>query len=435
MIARAMSLKLTRSSVEMLHTFTNLYKRIRQSVRLNLQPLKFQSLLGSTDLSLERVKMQLMSKFRRFRQPILRVTSVFLSIAGLIGCFSSSGSGGTITTVAGTAGNAGYAGDDAPATSAKLDNPRKIALDSSGNLYIADTVNNVIRKVTASTGIITTIAGNGTPGNSGDNGLATKAALNSPNGVAVDSSGNIYIADTGNNVIREVSASSGVIERVAGNGTSGYSGDEGYATNATLNSPNGVALDPSGDIYIADTNNDVIRKVTASSDIITTVAGSGSAGYSGDKGAATSAKLTIPDSVAVDSSGNIYIADTGNNVIREVAASSGDITTIAGNGTSGYSGDNGAATSAKLSIPNGVAVDSSGNTYVADTGNNVIREIVASSGEIKTVAGTGTSGYSGDNGKSTSAKLNSPYGVALDSSGDIYIADTGNDIIRKDTIK
>jgi sugar lactone lactonase YvrE len=400
-----------------------------------LQSLKFQILLGSTDFSLQGVKMRIMSKIRRFRQPILRLTSVFLPVAGLIGCFSSSGSGGTITTVAGTAGNAGYAGDAAAATSAKLDNPRKIALDSSGNLYIADTVNNAIRKVTASTGIITTVAGIGTPGNSGDNGLATKAALNSPNGVAVDSSGNIYIADTGNNVIREVSASSGVIERVAGNGTSGYSGDEGYATNATLNSPNGVALDPSGDIYIADTNNDVIRKVTASSDIITTVAGSGSAGYNGDKGAATSAKLTIPDSVAVDSSGNIYIADTGNNVIREVAASSGDITTIAGNGTSGYSGDNGAATSAKLSIPNGVAVDSSGNTYVADTGNNVIREIVASSGEIKTVAGTGTSGYSGDNGKSTSAKLNSPYGVALDSSGDIYIADTGNDIIRKDTIK
>jgi sugar lactone lactonase YvrE len=417
------------------HIFTNLYKRNRVSVRLNLQSLKCQRLLGSTDFSLQGVKMQIMSKFRRFRQPILHLTSVFLPVAGLIGCFSSSGSGGTITTVAGTAGNAGYAGDAAAATSAKLDNPRKIALDSSGNLYIADTVNNAIRKVTASTGIITTVAGIGTPGNSGDNGVATKAALNSPNGVAVDSSGNIYIADTGNNVIREVSASSGVIERVAGKGTSGYSGDEGYATSATLNSPNGVALDSSGDIYIADTNNDVIRKVTASNDIITTVAGSGSAGYSGDKGAATSAKLTIPDSVAVDSSGNIYIADTGNNVIREVSASSGDITTIAGDGTSGYSGDNGAATSAKLSIPNGVAVDSSGNTYVADTGNNVIREIVASSSEIKTVAGTGASGYSGDNGKSTSAKLNSPYGVALDSSGDIYIADTGNDIIRKDTIK
>ena len=379
--------------------------------------------------------MQTMFMFRRFRQPFLCLASVFLPASGLIGCLSSSGAGGTITTVAGTAGKAGYGGDAAAATSAKLDNPRKIALDSSGNLYIADTVNNAIRKVTASTGIITTVAGDGTPGNSGDNGVATNAALNSPNGVAVDSSGNIYIADTGNNVIREVSASSGVIERVAGKGTSGYSGDEGYATNATLNSPNGVALDSSGDIYIADTNNDVIRKVTASNDIIMTVAGSGSAGYSGDKGAATSAKLTIPDSVAVDSSGNIYIADTGNNVIREASASSGDIATIAGNGTSGYSGDNGAATSAKLSIPNGVAVDSSGNTYVADTGNNVIREIVASSSEIKTVAGTGTSGYSGDNGKSTSAKLNSPYGVALDSSGDIYIADTGNDIIREDTIK
>jgi sugar lactone lactonase YvrE len=355
---------------------------------------------------------------------------MFLATALLAGCGKSIG---TITTIAGTGGDAGYTGDGAAATSAKLDNPRKIALDSSGDIYIADTVNNAIRKVTISTGIITTVAGTGTPGYSGNKGVATSATLNSPNGVALDSSGNLYIADTGNNVIRKVTASSGVITTVAGNGTSGYSGNNGAAASATLNSPNGVALDSSGNLYIADTSNGVIRKVTASSGVITTVAGSGSSGYSGDGGSATSAKLTIPNGVAVDSSGNIYIADTGNNVIREV--SSGVIATVAGSGTSGYSGDNGAATSAKLSIPYGVAVDSSGNIYIADTGNNVIREITASSGDITTVVGNGTSGYSGDDGATTSAELNSPYGTAVDSSGNIYIADSGNNVIRKDTVK
>jgi sugar lactone lactonase YvrE len=355
---------------------------------------------------------------------------MFLATVLLAGCGKSNG---TITTIAGTGGDAGYTGDGAAATSAKLDNPRKIALDSSGNLYIADTVNNAIRKVTISTGIITTVAGTGTPGYSGTKGVATSATLNSPNGVALDSSGNLYIADTGNNVIRKVTASSGVITTVAGNGTSGYSGNNGAAASATLNSPNGVALDSSGNLYIADTSNGVIRKVTASSGVITTVAGSGSSGYSGDGGSATSAKLTIPNGVAVDSSGNIYIADTGNSVIREV--SSGVIATVAGSGTSGYSGDNGAATSAKLSIPYGVAVDSSGNIYIADTGNNVIREVTASSGDITTVVGNGTSGYSGDDGAATSAELNSPYGTAVDSSGNIYIADSGNNVIRKDTVK
>ncbi|MBZ5630101.1 MAG: hypothetical protein LAO06_14675, partial [Acidobacteriia bacterium] len=318
---------------------------------------------------------------------------------------------GIIGTVAGT-GTEGYSGDNGPATSAELDLPYGVAVDSAGNLFIADTGNSRIRKVDAG-GTITTVAGNGTAGYGGNGGPATSAELDLPFGVALDSAGNLFIADRGNARIRKVDAS-GTVTTVAGNGAYGYSGDNGPATSAALNNPWGVAVDSAGNLFIADTGNQRIRKVSTSG-TITTVAGNGTQGYSGDNGPATSAELNYPIGVAVDSAGNLYIADTYNDRIRKVDAS-GTITTVAGNGTQGYSGDNGPATSAELYYPYSVAVDSAGNLYIVDSWNHGIRKVDAS-GTITTVAGNGTQGYSGDNTPATSAELNTPYGVAVDSAG------------------
>jgi sugar lactone lactonase YvrE len=335
---------------------------------------------------------------------------------------------GIINTVAGN-GTAGYSGDGGAATSAELHGPNAVAVDTAGNIYIADYYNNRIRKVTASTGDISTAAGNGTAGYSGDGGAATSAELNGPGDVAVDSAGNIYISDLGNNRVRKVTVSTGVISTVAGNGTKGYSGDGGAATSAEIGS-DAVTVDTAGNIYLADTSNNRIRKVTVSTGIITTVAGNGTAGFSGDGGAATSAELNVPDGVVVDSAGNIYIADHNNERIRKVTVSTGKISTVAGNGTAGYAGDGGAATSAELNGPGGLALDSAGNIYFGDFGNNRIRKVTVSTGKISTVAGNGTAGYSGDGGAPDNAEINGPSGIALDSSGNIYIADFENNRIR-----
>jgi uncharacterized protein (TIGR03437 family) len=331
-------------------------------------------------------------------------------------------SNGVITTVAG-AGGYGSLGDNGPATSAYLNQPQGIAVDSAGNLYIADWQDNRIRKV--ANGVITTVAGNGTRGYSGDNGLATTAQLAYPQGVAVDSAGNLYIADTSNSRIRKVS--NGVIATVAGDGTFGFSGDNGPATSAQLNGPSGVAVDFAGGLYIGDQLNQRIRKV--SNEVITTVAGGGSS--IGDSGPATSAQFA-PAGVAVDSAGNLYIADSYNNRIRKVT--NGVIATVAGNGTQGFSGDNGPATSAQLNFGNGgypvgIAVDSAGSLFIADFANYRIRKVT--NGVITTVAGNGTPGFSGDNGPATSAQLNNRGGLAVDSAGNLYIADSGNARVRK----
>jgi sugar lactone lactonase YvrE len=331
----------------------------------------------------------------------------------------------TIATTAGN-GTGGYSGDTGSALNAELNVPTGVALDSAGNLYIADYANNVVRKVAAGTGIITTVAGTGTQGYSGDTGLATAAELNVPFGIAVDTGGNLYIADSGNNVIRKVT-SAGYISTVAGNGTPGYSGDGSTATGAELNAPLGVAVDSQGNLYLADSLNNVVRKVTGGT--ITTVAGNGTAGYSGDGSAATSAELNTPNGIAVSSTGNLYIADTYNNVVREMSA--GTITTVAGNGTAGYSGDGSAATGAELNYPAAIAFDAAGNFYIADGSNNVIREVTAGNGTITTVAGNGTGGYSGDGGAALSAELNDPAGIVLDSNDDLYIADIFNNRIRE----
>ncbi|MEK5468799.1 S-layer homology domain-containing protein [Paenibacillus sp. FSL R7-0210] len=330
-----------------------------------------------------------------------------------------------ISRVAGTGTN-GYSGDGGAATSAQLYRPYGVAVDSSGNVYIADTDTHRIRKVDT-TGNINTLAGTGTGGYLGDGGAATSARLKNPYGVAVDSSGNVYIADTFNHRIRKLDRT-GTISTLAGTGTGGYSGDGGAATSARLNYPYEVAVDSSGNVYIADTFNHRIRKVDTTGNI-STLSGTGTEGYSGDGGAATSAQLNKPYGVAVDSSGNVYIADTINHRIRKVDKT-GNISTLSGTGTEGYSGDGGAATSAQLNKPYGVAVDSSGNVYIADTINHRIRKVYTT-GNISTLAGTGIGGYSGDGGVATSASLNYPYRVVVDSSGNVYIADYGNSMIRK----
>ena len=326
---------------------------------------------------------------------------------------------GVLTLVAGN-GSMGFSGDNGPATGAQLNNPRGVAVDSAGNLYIADLGNVRIRKVSG--GVITTMAGGGSSGFF-DTGPATSAQLWGPGGIAVDSNGNLYFADDayfGYSLIRKVS--SGVITTVAGGGSSGL-GDNGPATSAQLYIPTGVAVDSAGNLYIADY--DRVRKV--SNGVITTVAETGTHGpSSGDNGPATSASLFSPTGIAVDSAGNLYIADTGNSRIRKV--SNGVITTVAGTGGYGFSGDNGPAASAQLFNPEGVAVDSAGNLYIADTLDNRIRKV--SNGVITTVAGNGTYGFSGDNGPATSSQLSHPTGVAVDSAGNVSVADRDNNRIR-----
>ncbi len=268
-------------------------------------------------------------------------------------------------------GTVGFGGDGGDATTASLAAPSNVTVDGVGNLFIADQNNHRIRKVSTS-GIISTVAGDGTAGFGGDGGAATTAKLNAPTGLTADGSGNLFIADRDNNRIRKVD-SNGNISTVAGDGTAGFGGDGGAAATAKLNAPTGLTTDGSGSLFIADRDNRRIRKVTASG-MISTVAGTGSTGYNGDGGTSLSATFTTPSGVTVDGAGNLLIADSGNHRIRKVNAS-GIISTVAGNGIYGFSGDNGAATSAQLAFPSGIAVDSSNNLYIADTDNHRIRKL------------------------------------------------------------
>jgi NHL repeat-containing protein/type IX secretion system substrate protein len=314
----------------------------------------------------------------------------------------------TVVTVAGN-GTAGYSGDGGAATAAELNTPWGVAVDGSGNIIISDYQNSCIRKVNTA-GIISTIAGNGTPGYSGDGLAATLAELKYPTGVAVDASGNIYVADRANNCVRKIS-SSGIISTFAGTGVAGFGGDGTPATAALLNEPAGVCLDGSGNVLIADENNHRIRKVN-SSGIITTFAGTGADGFGGDGTPATGAAFSYPIGVNVDASGNVFVADYSNHRIRKINTS-GIISTFAGSATIGYGGDGGPATLAYLFYPIGTVKDPLGYVYIADNGNSRIR-IVDGGGIINTITGSAN-----------------PTGVACDARGNIYISEYGSNLIRR----
>jgi len=338
---------------------------------------------------------------------------------------------GNIRTISGN-GTAGFAGDGGPATAAAMKFPWiGIAVDIQGSIFISEAGNNRIRRVDASTGEISSIAGNGSAGFSGDGGAATDASLNAPRGVAVDTRGNIYISDSGNNRIRRVDANTGLISTIAGNGVAGYTGDGGTATDAQINSPIGVKVDLALNVFISDSNNSRIRRVEFATGIITTVAGNGSAGYNGDGQAATNASLAFPADIALDHAGNLYISDENNYRIRRVDVNTGAISTIAGTGVFGSSGDGGPATGAMNEGPAGITLDDAGDIFFADANVNRVRKVDLQSGIITSFAGTGAPGYNGDDQPPTSATLNGPLGVTFDHLGNLYVTDTFNNRVRE----
>jgi hypothetical protein len=387
---------------------------------------------------------------------------------------------GDIYTVAGN-GTSAFSGDGGPATGAVLNSPRRVTVDGAGNLVITDRGNNRVRVVAAGTGTfygqsmtagdIYTVAGTGAYGFSGDGGPATAAGLAGPDQTAVDGAGNLVVADTGNNRVRVVAASTGTfygqamtvgdIYTVAGSGQAGFTGEGGLATTAKLDSPQDVVVDGAGNLVIADGANNRVRVVAPRTGTfygramtkghIYTVAGNGTFGFSGDGGPATAAGLRIPEDVVVDGTGNLVVADSGNNRVRVVAAgtgtfygqsmTAGDIYTVAGNGTFGFSGDGGPATAAGVASPGQTAVDGAGNLVIADSGNDRVRVVAAgtgtfygqsmTAGDIYTVVGNGTFGFSGDGGPALSAELSRPQGVAVDAAGDLLVADAGSNRIRE----
>ena len=332
-----------------------------------------------------------------------------------------------IRTIAGT-GIEGYSNDGFIATTADLHGPVNIAVDPSGNPHFVDFFNNRVRKINITNDIINTVAGSGIGGNNGDSSLATNANLD-PQAVAFDKHGNMYIANAVYKVIRKVNTV-GVITTIAGKSMiQSYTGDGGPAVNATFGFPNGLAVDTFGNIFIADATNNVVRKINTAG-IISTVAGNDTAGFSGDGGPATDARLDSPYAVATDLAGNLYITDYKNGVIRKVD-DTGGISTYAGmNGMYSYTGDNGAANFATLNNPAGICTDTAGNLYIADAHNNVIRK-VNKAGIISTVAGNGSAGFGGDLGNALGANLRTPFAVACDKAGNIFVCDADNQRIRE----
>lgn len=334
-----------------------------------------------------------------------------------------------ITTYAGS-GTKGYAGDGGQAISAQFKDPIGMAVDSSGNLYIADSGNHVVRRVDASTGVVTTYAGDGGKSYSGDGGLAIDAELDHLEGLMIDPSGNLFIADKNNHAVRRVDAITRIITTIAGTGSNGYSGDGGPATSAKLDEPVGLARDTAGNIFIAEKNNHIVRRVDAITGVISTYAGTGAKGNSGDGGLATSAEFDEPYGIAIDSNDDLFVTDKKKHVVRKVDSTTGIISTYAGTGAKGYAGDGGLATWADLKEPISIAFDASDNLYIASKKNHVIRQVNSSSGMITTFVGTGNVGYTGDGWPPTSATLDEPHGITIDADGNLYIADKKNSVIR-----
>ena len=352
-----------------------------------------------------------------------------LMIAGIT---SSDAQVGVMTTLVGDS-IAGYTGDGNLAYLAEISAPHDVCFDAAQNFYFIDQSNYAIRKVSATTGIITTIAGNGTYGNMGDGGLAINATLEMPEYMCIDAAGNIYFTDGESNTIRKINTG-GIISTIAGNGTAGYSGDGGLAISAEFNSPKGICLDPAGNLIVADFSNNVIRKINVTTGIVSTIAGSSSQGYTGDGGLATNATMYGPICVCFDAAGNLYVADEINYVIRKVNMTTGIISTFAGNNSYGWAGDGGPALGATIGLIEGMTFDCHGDMYIDDISCSC-RKISGTTGVINTVAGSGTvDGYNGDGGSDTSEYLNFPEGLCVDpTTGNIIIADAGNNRIRKAT--
>ncbi len=357
------------------------------------------------------------------KSPNLRLLPVLFAFAAA--SFAQTVPSYTISNYIGT-GTSGFAGDGAAATSAQLSFPMAIARGSNGTLYIADTFNQRIRSVQTD-GVIRTVVGTGTIGYGGDTGAATAALIASPYGVAVDTAGNLYFADTRSHIIRKVSTT-GTITRIAGTGVQGYGGDGGNAVDALLNLPTGLAVDAAGNIYVADTQNHRIRKITTDGKIAT-IAGTGQPNMTGDGDLATNAALNFPEAVALDSAGNLYISDTLNQRIRKVS-SAGIITTYVGSGTQGFRGDGGAATAAQLNYPRGLYLDASGVLYFVDSLNSRVR-VVTENGVIRTIAGSGRFGDTSDGLPAVVADLRFPRAIIPDGSGGFLVLDTDNSRIKQ----
>ncbi len=334
---------------------------------------------------------------------------------------------GIIQTIAGT-GEQGYAGDGELAIAARLSEPFMCAFDAQGHMFVAEATNHCIRRIDTQTGVITTIAGTGEPGYSGDGGPATEATLNQPYALDIDASGDIYIVDRLNAVMRKIDAATGLISTVAGTGEPGSSGDGGPATQAQLREPNDCFLDRRGGLFIADIQDQRIRRLDLATGIITTSAGTGEKARAGDGRAATEASILGARAVCMDSQGNTYICEREGNGIRKINRH-GIMSTFAGTGERGYSGDGGPALTATWGAPKALRCDRDDNVLVVDTENHAIRRIDAVTGLVTTIAG-GRQGGQGDGGPATSAGLDRPHGCAIDARGNIFIADSNNHRVR-----